>query len=339
MRGNFAQMAHIWAFSEGGPRSSGAKSKKPKQIHALDNLMLLCSSCHKLVDDNPTQFSVETLKKFKKAHEDRVFTLTDTKPDRHTTSLAMFAQIGAQEPRISLAEIQTAVAPSYVGARDNVVVDLTGIGPQNGPEYFKVAKEAIRAKVARLYETPADDGLPRRHISVFALAPIPLLVYLGTCLMNTIPTELYQRHRDTEDWNWKEEGGEAEYEISLLRKGDEKVSLLVNLSGQNDLGSLPSEFASSTVYEISLTKPAHSPGFLRTKSDLRLFRQVYQSALRKITGDNPQVKELNLFPAVPAPVAITIGRDLLPKRDPALNIYDYDRKQGGFAYTFQVNTS
>src|SRR4051794_17105867 len=37
--GNFSQMAHIVAFSEAGPRGSG---KRPNEINAIENLMLLC---------------------------------------------------------------------------------------------------------------------------------------------------------------------------------------------------------------------------------------------------------------------------------------------------------
>src|SRR5258706_16288352 len=46
--GNFAQLAHIVAFSEVGPRAEAGN--RPADVHSLDNLMLLCHRCHKLID-------------------------------------------------------------------------------------------------------------------------------------------------------------------------------------------------------------------------------------------------------------------------------------------------
>src|SRR5271165_7276647 len=48
--GNFAQMAHIVAFQEEGPR--GKSLLLPAYINDVSNLMLLCPQCHKLIDDN-----------------------------------------------------------------------------------------------------------------------------------------------------------------------------------------------------------------------------------------------------------------------------------------------
>ena len=54
--GIFAQMAHIWAFSDRGPR--GGRTAGDEK-HAPANLMLLCAECHKLVDDHPEQRDVQ----------------------------------------------------------------------------------------------------------------------------------------------------------------------------------------------------------------------------------------------------------------------------------------
>jgi SMODS-associated and fused to various effectors sensor domain len=53
--------------------------------------------------------------------------------------------------------------------------------------------------------------------------------------------------------------------------------------------------------------------------------------------EHPDVKNVHVFPAVPAPIAIACGHDLLPKVHPALSVYDYDKKTGGFILGLQVN--
>jgi hypothetical protein len=68
------------------------------------------------------------------------------------------------------------------------------------------------------------------------------------------------------------------------------------------------------------------------------FRIAYQDALAEIAKVHGSLKELDLFPAVPAPVAVLCGRETLPKIHPALRVYDYDKTQGGFTYQLTVNS-
>ena len=91
------------------------------------------------------------------------------------------------------------------------------------------------------------------------------------------------------------------------------------------------------IYEIALADQTPNVDFLRQRRDLEEFRIVYRNFLSTLMKDHPDVKELHLFPAVPAPVAIACGHDLLPKVHPVLLVYDYDKKTGGFILGLQVN--
>src|SRR5688572_16848891 len=57
--GYFGNFAHIRAFSTSGPRGDGAAD--PALVHDVENLMLLCTPCHKLVDDDPVAYTIEKL--------------------------------------------------------------------------------------------------------------------------------------------------------------------------------------------------------------------------------------------------------------------------------------
>ena len=337
--GNFAQMAHIWAFSPGGPRGNGGIVDN-QALHALSNLILLCPECHKLVDDNPRKYPVEVLKKFKKAHEDRIFVLTDTKPDRHTVAVALKAKVGEHAVAVSLPEMQDAVSPRYFGPRDLVEIDLTVMPDLGTAEYWSVASEAICQQTRMLYEQKFDTG-PTRHVSVFALAPIPLLIFLGSRLTNKVPTTLYQRHRDTEDWRWKDDGEVVEYETKVVRRGSDPgcVALALSLSGRVPEIELPDDIdARFTVYEITLVGTEPNPRFLDIEQSLHRFRDEFLRAMRNIVSAHDRLERIHLFPAVPAPIAVAVGRDLMPKRDPALVLYDYVKSAGGFVRTMEVNT-
>jgi len=46
---NIAQRAHIYSFSEDGPRGHGGLADE--EINDIANLMLVCHECHKKLDD------------------------------------------------------------------------------------------------------------------------------------------------------------------------------------------------------------------------------------------------------------------------------------------------
>ena len=68
---------HIVAQSVGGPRGGCIQ---PEQVDQEDNLILLCRTDHKRVDDQPNYFSSERLRAIKIAHETWVRTTLDTTP-------------------------------------------------------------------------------------------------------------------------------------------------------------------------------------------------------------------------------------------------------------------
>ena len=334
--GNFAQVAHVVAFSRQGPR--GDALSRPARVNDVGNLMLLCPQCHKLIDDHPDRYTVATLEKYKRQHEERVRHVTSLGPDLKTTVVQLKARVAGQSVAIPIAQVTQAVAPRYPTDAKGHVIDLTDIDAQ-GEAFVETATRVIKQKVERLYE-PGMDVEDTRHISVFALAPIPLLVFLGRQLSNKVPVDLYQRHRDTENWAWKRKGPAVEYMFEQLRPGTDraKVALLLSLSGKIRLDLLPREVDEGfTVYELTLANLEPSPTFLRTKEDLSRFKDAYQAALRMILRDHGNLDAIHLFPATPAPIAVLCGRELLPKVDPALLVYDYDKRTGGFTLTLRVN--
>lgn len=172
-----------------------------------------------------------------------------------------------------------------------------------------------------------------KHLSIFALAPIPLLVDLGARLSNKITTDLFQRHRDTEDWTWKRSGPPVAYTFGIVRKGTDPshAALIVSLSGKIRIDDLPATIDTTfTVYELTLKDATPNAAFLRTRANLEQFRTAYQALLGSILENQGIVKEFHFFPAVPAPIAILCGRDLMPKVHPGLLVYDFDKQKGGF---------
>lgn len=70
---------HIEAQSANGPRYNASLSEK--QVNSFNNLILLCANHHKIIDDNPEQYTVKDLKIMKSEHEDRVRKALEDKTD------------------------------------------------------------------------------------------------------------------------------------------------------------------------------------------------------------------------------------------------------------------
>jgi hypothetical protein len=336
LAGNFAQIAHIVAFSQQGPRRT--QRHAPEKLNDPGNLMLLCPECHKLIDDHPERFTVKTLKEYKRRHEERIAQLTGTKPDYQTTVVILKANIGGHTVDISEGEIQEAIAPHYPDG-DEVVIDLTTIPDGEDASFWENGERTIQQHVQRLY-APRLSAKSTHHISLFALAPIPLLTHLGSQLSNKIPVDLYQRHRDTEDWTWKAGGEPVNYMIKTVRRGTDPshVALLLSLSGTVHLRMLPAFVDDSfSVYEITLVGIDPNPTYLRLRQDLSNFQRIYLQTLGTIMKESPRLEEIHLFPAAPAPVAVLCGRELLPKVHPSLLVYDYNKRKDGFIPTIRIN--
>jgi len=319
--GNFAQMAHIVAFSPDGPR--GRAELTAEERNEIENLMLLCGSCHKLIDDNPDVYSTKTLRGFKRDHEARIQMLTGTKADRQTVPLVLKATIGKSPVAVPLADMQAAVSPFYIDPKEVDSIDLTS-GPETRTEaYWRSGAETIghcdQAFYARL------RNCDRHHVSVFALAPIPLLVFLGSSLSNKYPIALFQRHRDTEDWTWKDEGDVVEFECRVRRNGQdpEKVGLVLSVSGVVPEADYQASLdAGFTVYEVVPREVTPSFDILSVRETLEAFRSEYRATLQRIVATHPSATEVHVFPAVPAPIAVAAGLDWMNKTHPALVIYD-----------------
>jgi hypothetical protein len=208
------------------------------------------------------------------------------------------------------------------------------------PDYYQFAARKLRERARAVY---AEEGPMSavKHLSVFGLAPIPLLVVLGNALSNTVPTDLFQSHRDKPDrWAWHASEASTNYAVDVVREGSvaDNIAVVLSLSGAISEAGLPLPIDETFwVYRLTLDGVPPNPSFLRTRADLETFRLAYRQLLADLVRRHPMHKVIHVFPAVPAPVAISLGFDLLPKAHPALAVYDFDKRVGGFTERIRVN--
>lgn len=74
---NIHELAHIIAQSPHGPRGSATLSISDRDNY--ENLILLCPTCHTLIDKNPGQYPEILLEEWKATHEQRIQLLFDSR--------------------------------------------------------------------------------------------------------------------------------------------------------------------------------------------------------------------------------------------------------------------
>lgn len=333
---NAAYIAHIVAADPGGPR--GDEILSPKRATEISNLMLMCDKHHRLIDyEEPEDHPVDRLTKMKKNHETRIELLTSLKEDKKSHILLYGARIGEHNAPLTWKKAAQAMVPLRypaepypieIGLRNSSIEDDENL-------YWKIERQNLRTNLynsvrARLGAAGIE------HLSIFALAPQPLLIELGH-LLSDIPTaEVYQLHREPPDWLWQDTPGEFDYIIEEPPEVGQTVALNLSLSATIDDSRIHSVLPQEDVSIWHMTIQAPNNDFLKGKDQLKLFRQRFRPLLDRIKARHGQNAILHVFPAVPVSVAIEIGRVWMPKADLPLCIYDQNRKWDGFRKAIEI---
>lgn len=332
---NFAHMAHIVAASPSGPR--GDTEESPELQVDFDNLMLLCFDHHKLIDGkNATHYTIEQLREHKQNHEDRIRRQTAVGPEYATTVVRFQANIRDRRVEVSVPQAYEALHPRFPADDKGVLLDFTGKAGTGNQSFWEGFAKEISEHVQHALRR-GNNEQRYAHLSVFALGPIPVLIHLGNQIGNIIPVDLFQKHRDTDDWKWKAEPTDDPFEYHLVHtegKDSSKVALVLSLSGKIAEAEYRSIIGDAPVYEMEIDTPG--PEFLQYRSRLDKFRVLYRTVISEIRQKYGDGCEIHLFPAIPAPVAVLCGKELLPKSDPRLLVYDNDKNQGGFVPTLTI---
>lgn len=334
---NFAHIAHIVAASPAGPRGDAVKSKQLEV--EFDNLILVCFDHSKLFDGkHQGEYTVEMLREYKTRHEDRIRRQTAIGPELATTVVRFMANIRERRVDISLAQAYEATQPRFPSDDKGLLLDFTARPGTGDQSYWQSFAQEITNQAQRDLAV-GNDRQRHEHLSIFALAPIPLLVHFGNQIGNIVPADLYQKHRDTDDWKWKEEPANDSFTYILTK--DKKtapspvVALVLSLSGKVHAEEFRKILLDAPSYEIEIEEP--NPEFLLYRSRLNKFRVMYRQVLSEIRACHGSDCVIHLFPAVPAPIAVLCGKELLPKSDPSVLVYDHDRAKGGFTPILTVN--
>jgi len=329
---NLATIAHIVSYSPNGPR--GDEVRSPQLATDIANLMLTCLVHGKVVDDDDkvVDYPEELLLEYKREHEDRTRMLTAITDEAQTHVLIVNAPIDGQRFEISQQAAYKAILPKYSDSEKPTTIDLTSINlPPSTENVFSVLSGQLSDDIRR-FRGSLPYGHADKSISVFALAPIPLLVHLGYELGDLDEVDLYQRHRGSQSWTWKE-SDESDSDIDIAQlytvdfptnvDSDAEVVLAISISAsvrQQQIDATVGQNAA--VFSIRANEPG--PDFLRSKRRLEFFGYEFRRLLESIRLRYGRGKTVHLVGAIPSPVAIEAGRSI-ERHHPPFKVYEYDK--------------
>lgn len=335
---NTAYIAHIVAAEANGPR--GDREISPKLVSELSNLMLMCDEHHRLIDrEEVTGHPVERLQRMKSSHEERIELLTSLQDNMKSHVILYGANIGQYHAPVSWEKAAQAMLPHYYPAeKPGIELSLNNSSFQDHEDlYWRIERENLQRQFSQSV-TPRLVANQIHQFAVYALGPQPLLMELGRLLSDIPAAEVYQLHREPADWRWQEHPNGFSYRIEEPCASGKCVALNLSLSATIKDRRIEDVLGDDAAI-WRLTIPTPNNDFMKSREQLRMFRQIFRQLLDQIKARHGQKTVLNVFPAVPVAVAVEIGRVWMPKADLPMCIYDQNRKLNGFSKALEFPES
>lgn len=326
------QLAHIVGATtdDGSPR--GKSDMTLKERAQPKNLMLLCAGEHKVIDtfEHWALYDEPQLQAFKRQHERDVRELTGLLRKPKSTVIRVSGDIRGQAVDFSKQAVIRALLedqrfPDFSLHNDsqNCEVDLRAQDGEDDsdPTYWLSTALTLRKRLRPLKNHLKTMEID--HISVFALARIPILVLLGTLLDDVTNVTVHSRRRGNEQgWGWYATGRTEELGFAVTEvpgEGDPVVTF--SISGPVDLDALPEELLGKPRYDIHVVGAQLSPTVLRSADDLAALIETWRQVLATLEKTHRN-RPISLVLAVSAAAAVEIGRAHMRGAHAPLRVFD-----------------
>jgi len=279
---NGAYIAHIIDVNPQTHRYDPVLS--PKLAKDISNLMLLCSKHHRLIDyEEEREHSVERLSLMKKQHEERIELLTSIQEEKKSHVILYGANIGEHSAPLNWSRAVQAMIPNRYPAearaielsiRNSTFEDSTS-------QYWMIERQNLQTIFNTLIRPRIISG-NISHLSIFALAPQPLLIELGRLISDIHSAEVYQLHREPPDWRWQENPDGFEYLVNEPNDISNTVVLNLSLSATIDNTRISAALPEKDLTIWHITIPTPNNDYLKSREQLSMFRQTFRQILDKI---------------------------------------------------------
>lgn len=312
-------VAHIIAASPDGPR--GDETLSTQLVDDIGNVMLMCHEHHRLIDhEQVAEHTVDMLRAMKKKHEDRVREVTEIDAAKISVPVVYGTNIGKEVVSIPRRELAQAMLPDNYPTENVVSISCQNSSLYDSQELYWQAEVA---QLEQKYNESLKPFIGKDDIdcvSVFALAPQPLLVKLGAKLSDLHKVKVYQKHREPDTWKWQEIT--EPNPMSVIRPQDTSKTpvLIFSLCAKAISTRIKNRFGDeASIWEVTAKNPNND--MLRSADQLVEFRKLTRRVLDDINASS-QADSIKVFMAMPAACAVELGRVWMSKADKKLVLFD-----------------
>jgi hypothetical protein len=331
---NSAYIAHIIGDRPTGPRGDAVLSERLKSD--ITNLMLLCDTHHRLVDiADEAGHPVERLRGMKERHEARIELLGSLGPEKRSHVVLYGANIGAHDTPLSMNKAAQAMLPDWYPAQARPIeLGWTNSAlADRDTAYWQGQVLQLKGMFEQALKSRLRKG-EIHHLSVFGLAPQPLLMLLGHLICDITAAEVYQLHREPPDWRWQADPPGFDFTVAEPSSTSGPPALVFSLSATVVDDRVHAVLPGANIWKLSSPHPHND--FLAGRGQAKLFRQHVRSLLDRIKAAHGESSTLHVFPAMPVALAVEFGRVIMPKADVKMQIYDQNQALGGFVPTLTL---
>lgn len=335
---NVAERAHIWAASDDGPR--GNDGVPTEKLNSMENLLLFCHDCHRTIDKakDGGRYTAELLLTWKKNHEERVERVTGIASSKTSHIVTYGAPVGDHSSPLTYEATSPSLFPERYPAADRAItLQMRGSWRDREEKFWEIEAEHLRKCYGRDLGPLIENG-EIEHLSVFGLAPQPLLILFGSLLTDIPAAQTRQLRREPPGWAWPTSQEPTQFSVHRPSTTTGTPALVLSLSATiNDDRIHRVLGPDACIWRISVDCVGRD--CIGSPEDLASFRDTARSLVDEIKAAHGEQAALHIFPAVPVSVAIDFGRIRMPKADTAWVVYDEAKELGGFIEALTIGTT
>jgi len=336
---NESNIAHIHGVAKTSARHIENFGDK---VDDFENLMLMCYDHHHLIDNDGKDWeahTAEALRVMKKQHEDRIELLCSLIEDWKSEALIYGKPIGNGQPIITSGNIFQALQPGrYPTTREGTIISLRDQTARSYSEAFWRSEEDHLRTYLNTAIIPRFRSASINHLSVFAMAPQPLLILLGHLISEMVPTEIHPFIKETGKWGWKK-GEDSGFDIIITRPKnyDGSPALILSFSATITSDRIFPCFTDGKPSIWEMTVPSPNTDWLHYRNQLECFCRHIRKLLDEIKKQHGHQTELHVFPAAPIPINIELGRQHKDTADLPMRIYNEDYADRRFKEALKIS--
>lgn len=331
-KSNFSNYAHIVASSENGPR--GDKVLSSELSNDENNIMVLCRDHHKEIDDFPEKYTVNILKDMKREHEAYIQDLMSIHKEASVIGVKYTANISDRVTKINDEDIRKCAFRQNKYCKGQIInLSDSKADERNNSKFYEFESENMKTNFLQSIKPLLKKEKVYKFL-LCAIAPQPLLIYLGTLFSDITDVEVQQLQREPiQEW-YLGDGKDENFDVKLNIPNKKYAKVALNISITADISEERIRNVLGKECDIiKIESTIHGNDIIKNKSQLEIYKKKIREAYESIKDTYGRDCEINVFPAMPISIAIETGRCWMKKAHPRLTIYD---EKNGFKKALEI---